>query len=312
MGTGTRTRPRTPSRVVEAWAAQSVFTRAPEGARFGFQYSANPYRGCAHACRYCYARTTHTYLGLQPGRDFETHLFVKVGVGRRARAELRRIPQDASIAIGTATDPYQPLEGRHRVTRTLIEALAESGHPFTITTKSPLVLRDLDLLVPCARRQQVVVHISLIALDRALLSWLEPGAPPPAARLKTIAALSQAGVPVTLFLAPILPALTDQPPAMAALLQAARAAGAQAVMAGPGRLEEPVREYLVEALTVHRPELVASYRRWFCTPGGAPPLAWRQQVLAQAQASATEVGLSWGGPKPRPAPPAAQLRFPFA
>lgn len=297
-------------RQVERWMIQSLFTRSPEGARFGFAYSANPYRGCAHACRYCYARETHTYLGHGVGEDFETRLYVKAGVERRARQELARIPLTAVIALGTATDPYQPLEGRHRVTRRILEALAESGHAFTITTKSPLILRDLDLLSPLGARGQVVVHISLIHLDPGLLRQLEPGSPPPRARLGAMAQLIQAQVPVTHFLAPVLPGLTDHPDHLRALLTAVRETGVQRVMVAPLRVPPALRPYFLGQLKAWSPELVHTYEAIFAEAGYASG-PWRRTLEETVAALCADLGLSLNPQRPRPRDLREQVKFPF-
>lgn len=295
---------------VERWMIQSVFTRSPEGARFGFAYSANPYRGCAHACRYCYARETHTYLGHGVGEEFETRLYVKAGVERRVRQELARIPLTAVIALGTATDPFQPLEGRHRVTRSILEALAVSGHPFTITTKSPLILRDLDLLTPLAARGQVVVHISLIHLDPRLLQQLEPGTPPPQARLRAMARLCQAKVPVTHFLAPVLPGLTDHPDHLRALLTAVRETGVQRVMVAPLRIPPVVRPYFLSQLQAFSPELLSTYEAIFAETGYASA-PWRRALEETVAGLCDGLGLSLTPLRPRPHDLREQVKFPF-
>lgn len=295
---------------VERWMIQSLFTRSPEGLRFGFAYSANPYRGCAHACRYCYARETHTYLGHGVGEDFETRLYVKAGVERRAQNELARIPLSSVIAIGTATDPYQPLEGRYRVTRSILEALAASGHPFTITTKSPLILRDLDLLRPLAARGQVVVHISLVHLDPRLLRRLEPGAPPPRARLKAMERLCQAKVPVTHFLAPVLPGLTDHPDHLRALLTAVRQTGVRRVMAAPLRVPPALRPYLFAQLKALSPRLASAYQAMFADSGVAPA-AWHRALEETVAGLCEELDLSLSPQRPRPHHLREQVKFPF-
>ncbi|MET0375520.1 MAG: PA0069 family radical SAM protein [Rhizorhabdus sp.] len=191
----------------------------------GFDRSINPYRGCEHGCIYCFARPTHAYHDLSPGLDFESRLFAKPDAAALLRAELRKPGYAvAPIALGTNTDPYQPIESDWRITRSIIELLAETRHPLTITTKSDRVLRDLDLLAPMAARQLVAVMLSVTTLDPKIAMTLEPRAPRPAKRIAAIKALADAGIPVTVSLAPVVPAITDHE--MEHILEAAAQAGA--------------------------------------------------------------------------------------
>ena len=190
-----------------------------------FNRSINPYRGCEHGCVYCYARPSHAYLGLSPGRDFETKLFYKPDAARLLERELRRPgyrPQ--TLALGANTDPYQPVERRLGQTRAILEVLAAARHPVGIITKSSLVVRDLDVLAPMAARRLARVCVSLTTLDGDLARRLEPRAASPTRRLKTIRSLSEAGVPVAVLVAPVIPALTDHE--LDTILEAAAGAGA--------------------------------------------------------------------------------------
>ena len=212
-----------------------------------FELSINPYRGCEHGCIYCYARPSHAYLELSPGLDFERKLFAKLNAVELLRDELsRRGYRPSPIALGANTDCYQPIERRYRITRGLIELLAHCRHPLTIVTKSALVERDLDLLGPMGRANLAKVFVSLGTLDRALARRLEPRAASPQRRLDTIRALSGAGVPVGVMLAPVIPALSDK--SVEESLEAAAAAGAS--MAGyqlmrlPNELKTLFREWL--------------------------------------------------------------------
>jgi len=190
-----------------------------------FDRSVNPYRGCEHGCIYCYARPSHAWLGLSPGLDFETRLSYKRDAPQRLRDELaRRGYRCAPIALGVNTDAYQPLERRLRVTRGLLEVLADCRHPVSIVTKSALVERDLDLLAPMAADGLAEVAVSLTTLDGDLARRLEPRAASPRRRLETIRRLTTAGVPVTVLVAPVIPVLTDAE--LERILEAARAAGA--------------------------------------------------------------------------------------
>ena len=173
-----------------------------------FAQSINPYRGCEHGCVYCYARPSHAYVDLSPGIDFETRLFYKADAARLLRAELARPAyRPQPIMLGANTDPYQPVEKRLRVTRDILEVLWEARHPVTIITKGAMVLRDLDLLQDLARLNLVRVTVSLTTLDPELKRTLEPRAASPQARLRVIAALAQAGVPVGVLTAPMIPAV---------------------------------------------------------------------------------------------------------
>lgn len=194
-----------------------------------FEMSVNPYRGCEHGCIYCFARPTHAYLGLSPGLDFETRLFYKADAAGLLESELRAPGyRPGVIALGANTDPYQPVERTHGVTRAILEVLAAADHPVAIVTKSNLVLRDLDILAPMARKRLVKVMVSVTTLDRTLARTMEPRAPTPARRLEAIDGLSSAGVPTGVLAAPMIPALNDSE--VEAILEAA--AGAGAVSAG--------------------------------------------------------------------------------
>lgn len=226
----------------------------------GFDRSLNPYRGCEHGCIYCFARPTHAWLGLSAGLDFETRLIARPDAPERLRAELsRRGYRPRMLAIGTNTDPYQPIEKRHRVMRGVLEVLAEARHPVGIVTKGALILRDLDLIAPMAGQGLAAVGISLTTLDPAVARAMEPRVPGPAQRLRVIEALAKAGVPVRVMVSPIVPGLTDHE--IEPILEAAHAAGASSasyiVLRLPGEVAELFWEWLEEAF----PERVARVRR---------------------------------------------------
>jgi DNA repair photolyase len=219
----------------------------------GFEQSINPYRGCSHGCVYCFARPTHAYLGLSPGLDFETRLFYKDNAVELLRAELsRRNYRCKPIALGINTDGWQPLERRLRVSRSVLEVLAECRHPVTIVTKSTLVLRDLDLLQELAKDRLVAVTVSITSLDAALKRTLEPRAAAPQARLKLIEQLAAAGVPVGVLVAPVIPALTDHE--MEQILEAAQRAGASRAGYVLLRLPHEVKDLFREWLAAHHPD----------------------------------------------------------
>jgi DNA repair photolyase len=191
-----------------------------------FTQSINPYQGCEHGCIYCYARPSHAYLDLSPGLEFETKLFAKPNSAALLRAELRKPGYRCDpIALGTNTDPYQPIEREHRITRQILEVLAEHEHPFTIVTKSALVERDLDLIAPMAARNMARVYLSITSLDRDIARTLEPRAAAPQRRLQAVRTLADAGVAVGVLVAPVIPQLTDKD--LEAILEAAWANGAR-------------------------------------------------------------------------------------
>ena len=192
----------------------------------GFTQSINPYQGCEHGCIYCYARPSHAYLDLSPGLDFETKLFAKPNASALLRSELAHPKYVCDpIALGANTDPYQPIEREWKVTRSILEVLSQCRHPFSIVTKSSLVERDIDLIAPMARESMARVFVSITTLDHDLARKLEPRATAPARRLQTVKALSDAGIPVGVLVAPIIPQLNDRD--MESILEAAAANGAR-------------------------------------------------------------------------------------
>ena len=227
-----------------------TFNRSPD---IFFDRSVNAYRGCEHGCVYCFARPTHAYHDLSPGLDFETRLFAKPDAAKLLRETLAKPRyKPMPIAMGTNTDPYQPIEGRYRITRELLEVCLDARHPVTITTKSDRCLADLDLLAAMARRKLVAVAISVTSLDPRLSGKLEPRAPSPAKRLNAIRVLSEAGVPVHCSIAPVIPAITDGD--MEAIVAEAAAAKAESVGWIPLRLPLEVAPLFREWLQVHFPE----------------------------------------------------------
>ena len=217
-----------------------------------FDQSVNPYRGCEHGCIYCYARPTHAYLGHSPGLDFETKLYAKMDAAQLLDRELRkRNYRPNALALGTVTDPYQPIERQRRITRQVLQVLSDFNHPVGITTKSARVLDDLELLADMAKRRLVMVSISVTSLDRDLARKLEPRASTPANRLDAIRKLSAAGVPVAVSVAPIIPALTDHE--IEAIIEAAAKAGAEAVNWTVLRLPLEIKDLFAEWLAAHAP-----------------------------------------------------------
>ena len=218
-----------------------------------FDRSINAYRGCEHGCVYCFARPTHAYHDLSPGLDFETRLFAKPDAPALLRAELSKPNYRAApIAMGTNTDPYQPIEGDWRITRALIKILAETRHPLTITTKSDRVVRDIDLLAPMAEQGLVAVAVSVTSLNPAIARTLEPRAPHPERRLAAVAKLAAAGIPTYVSVSPVIPAITDHE--MEHILERAAQAGAKAAFFIPVRLPHEVAPLFRDWLDTHFPD----------------------------------------------------------
>ncbi len=242
----------TPNRTtVTVDKARSIISRN-QSPDIPFDQSINAYRGCEHGCIYCFARPTHAYIGRSPGIDFETRIFAKPDAAKLLQRELSEKNYVCkTIALGTNTDPYQPLEREWRITRQILEVLRACNHPVSITTKSSLIERDIDLLAPMAAKQLVQVQISITTLDKGLARLLEPRATSPQRRLAAIRRLSQAGIPVTLMLAPVIPVLTDAE--MEAILRQAANAGATRAAYIMLRLPLEVLELFMEWLQAHFP-----------------------------------------------------------
>ena len=218
----------------------------------GFDRAVNPYRGCEHGCIYCYARATHSYLGLSPGLDFETRLIARPDAARVLVRELARPAYKvAPLCLGSNTDPWQPIEATHRITRSVLEVLRDWRHPVTITTRGALIERDLDILSDMAAQNLVEVGISLTTLDAGLARAMEPRAPTPARRLAMIRALADAGIPTRLMMAPIIPGLTDHE--IEPIMAAAREAGARVAWWSLLRLPHEVSPLFQDWLAQHRP-----------------------------------------------------------
>ncbi len=238
--------------VVTPEAARAVITRntSPD---IPFDRSINPYRGCEHGCVYCFARPTHAYMGLSPGLDFESQLFAKTDAPAVLERELRKPGYRCGvIAIGTNTDPYQPIEKEHRIMRGILEVLAAFRHPVSIVTKSALVLRDLDILAPMAAQGLASVGVSVTTLDGDLARCMEPRAATPLRRLATLRALSAAGVPTTVMAAPMIPGLNDDE--LEAILTAARDCGVRCAGYVLLRLPLELKELFEGWLAHHRPD----------------------------------------------------------
>ncbi len=218
-----------------------------------FDYSVNPYRGCEHGCVYCYARPTHSYLDMSPGLDFETKIVAKVNAAERLREALRaKSYKPAMLNIGSATDAYQPVERRLRITRSVIEVLSECAHPFSLVTKSAGVERDLDLIAAMAAQRQVAIYVSVTTLDPQLARVMEPRAAAPHRRLRTIETLARAGVPVGVSFSPVIPFINE--PELEHVLEAAVHAGACAAFSVVLRLPWEVNPIFQHWLEQHFPD----------------------------------------------------------
>ena len=229
---------------------------------FDFRFTINTYRGCSHACSYCFARPTHTYLGLGAGEDFERRIVVKVNAVELLRAELRAPRWSGEgIAMGTNTDPYQRCEGRYHLTRGIVEELGRARNPFSILTKSTLILRDLDVLQAAAARTDVRCAVSIGTLDDEVWRRTEPGAPRPRLRVEAVRRLVDAGVTTGVLVAPVIPGLSDDPPHVEEVVSACTAAGAAWVTAIPLHLRPGVKEQFLSTTARQDPALAASLAR---------------------------------------------------
>lgn len=243
-------------------AARSILNRTRPG--MPFAWTINPYRGCEFACKYCYARYTHEFMALEDPADFENRIYAKAAAPVLLRRELRGIPRQAGIAIGTATDPYQPAERRYGRTRAILEVFAEErGRHLSITTKGDLVVRDIPLLREIARRNVLDVNLTITTLDAALARLLEPRAPRPDLRLAAVGRLAAAGIPVGVFANPVMPWITDTDANLEALAAAIRAAGAGWLLGGPLFLMSCARKVFFPFLEERFPTLAGPYRKLY-------------------------------------------------
>jgi DNA repair photolyase len=264
--------------------AKRIINAVPAGARLPFRYTVNAYRGCSHACTYCFARPSHAWLGLGIGEDFERRIVVKVNAVERLRAELDDPAwRGDAIAMGTNTDPYQRAEGAYRLTRGIIEVLGERANPFSILTKSTLILRDVDVLAWAATRTQVSTALSVGTLDDEVWRRTEPGTPHPRRRLEAVARLNEAGIPCGVLVAPVIPGLSDRPDQVEAVVRASLDAGAVAVTPVLLHLRPGVREHFLGELARWRPDLLPAYERLYVRPYA--PAALQRALAARVRAA---------------------------
>ena len=301
--------------------ARSALNRVPESSRMPFRWTVNPYRGCSHACVYCFARPTHRYLDLDPGRDFEKEIVVKVNVPEVLATELRRPSWSREhVAMGTNTDPYQWVEGRYRLMPGIWAALRDGRTPCSVLTKSPLLLRDLPLLQEVAAVTTVSANLSIPTIEERAWRASEPHTPSPRARMAAVAELNRAGIPTGVLVAPLMPGINDGPRQVEEILRLAAEAGATSVGGITLHLRGEVRGIFLDWLRAYRPDLVDRYEELYA--GGAYATAAERErvdgVLRRARRKARiaerhdavrgrRVARIAGGTAAPPAPAAARV-----
>ncbi len=294
--------------------ARSALNRVPERSRMPFRWTINPYRGCTHACTYCFARPTHKYLDLNCREDFEREIVVKVNVPEVVRAELGR-PSWAGehVALGTNTDPYQWVEGRYRLMRGIWEALRDFSNPCSVLTKSPLLLRDLDLMKELSARTDFVANLSIPTLDEKAWRASEPHTPHPRKRIEAVAELARAGIATGVLIAPLMPGINDSPQQVEELLGLIGEAGAGSVASVGLHLRGEVREIVFDWLRQYRPDLVPRYEELYARGAYLPP-AERSRLAAVVRSRSGRRRVRGAGgmrnvgdwhEQPKQAPPAA-------
>jgi DNA repair photolyase len=244
--------------------ARSALNRVPEASRMPFRWTINPYRGCSHACNFCFARPTHRYLDFDAGRDFEREIVVKVNAPELVRAELGRPSwKREHVALGTNTDPYQWVEGRYKLMPGIWEAMRDAANPCSVLTKSPLLLRDIGLMKEINARTEFRAALSVPTLDERAWRATEPHTPHPRARLEAVAELTRAGIRTGVLVAPLMPGINDSPAQVEPILKLAAEAGAAYVSGIPLHLRGELKGLFFEWLEEQRPELVARYKRLY-------------------------------------------------
>jgi len=259
--------------------AKSLLNRCVSRRQMPFTWTINPYRGCEFGCRYCYARYTHEFMEMRDGMEFEQKIYVKQHAAELLRQELRKVKPHESIALGTATDPYQPAERRYEVTRGILEEFARHrGYELGIVSKSNLMIRDLELLKEVARANKLSVHITITTLDADLARILEPRAPRPDLRLAASRSLAEAGLRVGISCSPVVPGITDAPADLEALIRAAAESGADYVFANPLFLKPCSAAVFLPFLAQNFPHLVETYRQRYQDRAFLPP-AYAKRLL---------------------------------
>jgi DNA repair photolyase len=301
-----------------------------EGGRFGFDWTINPYRGCTHACVYCFARRTHSYLDLDAGRDFEREIIVKVNVPELVRAELARPSWKRElVALGTNTDPYQWVESRYRMMPEILEALERAQTPVSVLTKSPLAMRDIEIYARMAKKLPVSVNLSVPTLDEEAWRATEPHTPSPAARLDAVAELRRRGIDSGVLIAPLMPGINDSPDQVRPIIERAKQAGATFLGGVALHLRGEVKDVFFAWLQTTRPDLLKQYERLYDDRAYLQPAqrkrttralrGWGRGRATPSGKSAPAVGDSGGGDEnvnlarrhlpPRQAPPPQQPLF---
>jgi DNA repair photolyase len=271
-----------------------------------FRWSLNPYTGCVHRCTFCYVRGFEQRADRPSGDGYGRSIRVKVNIAEVLRREVsRRSWQRQEVAIGAATDPYQPAEGRYRLTRACIVELARSGTPFSLITRGPLVVRDVDVLVDAAQQVEVGVCLSIPTLDERVWRTTEPGTAPPCSRLRAVSALADAGLDVSVAIAPVLPVLSDRPAQLAEAVRAAKEAGARRVWSKPLDLRPGTREHFLAELARDWPEALEDYERLYAERAYLPRSTARELAeLVRSHTRAQGVGWQRRRPPVRPTAPA--------
>jgi DNA repair photolyase len=251
--------------------AKRILNHVPAPSRAPANWTINVYRGCSHACAYCFARPTHEYLGFNIGEDFDRKIVVKINAVEKLRTELADPAwRHELVAMGTNTDPYQRAEAKYRLTRGVLEVLAEHANPLSVLTKSPLVTRDLDVLADAAEHADVTVNFSIATLDEHVWRATEPGSPHPRRRVEAMARLAAAGIRTGALMMPILPGLSDRPAQLRETVAAIRDAGGRLLGIGPLHLRPGVREHFLGWLAEFDPALHTDYLRRYATSDYAP------------------------------------------
>jgi DNA repair photolyase len=251
--------------------AKSILNRVPEASQVPFRWTINPYRGCTHACVYCFARPTHKYLDFDAGREFEREIVVKVNAPELLRAELAKPSwTHEHVALGTNTDPYQWVEGRYKLMPGIWEAMREAANPCSILTKSPLLLRDLAIMKRIAERTEFSAALSIPTIDERAWRATEPHTPNPRARIEAVAELTRAGIKTGVLVAPLIPGVNDAPEQVAEIVELAEEAGAAYVSAIALHLRGDVKGLFFKWLEEHRPDLVLRYRELYRRGAYAP------------------------------------------
>ncbi len=271
--------------------ARTIINRVPGASRMPFEWTVNPYRGCSHACVYCFARNTHSYLDLDTGHDFDSQIVVKVNAPELLRRELAAPGWHGEhIAMGTNVDCYQRAEGRYRLMPGIISALRDHANPFSILTKGSLILRDLELLEQAARVTEVATAVSAGFTDRRLWRDVEPGTPSPDKRLEVCRTLNEHGIPCAVLMAPVLPFLSDSPDQLRETVGAIAAAGATSVTPLVLHLRPGAREWYMKWLAEHHPQLVRRYMTMYAESAYAPKW-YQRRITRQVHELAQEFGI---------------------